>query len=65
MLAVHEIEQRHRLAAQCVDDVTIVDYVSTSLAIDAGSAPQALHRCAAKKAFQPIIIQTEPQAMAD
>jgi len=39
--------------------------MSAAIAVDAASAPQGLHQRAAEEAFQPIIIQPDPQAMAD
>ena len=69
LVAVDQVEQRHRLAAQRMDDVAVVDDVpalAESHALGRNpAAPQRQHQAAAEKAVQPVIIQAHPQAMAD
>ena len=65
LVAIDQVEQRHRFAAQCMDDVAIVHHMAATTAVDAASAPQGLHQRAAEEAFQPIVIQPDPQTITD
>jgi hypothetical protein len=64
LIAVDQVEQRHRFTAQGMDDVTIINHVAASTAIGPAlwNAPtrQSQHKGAAKQAFQPLIIQADP-----
>ena len=65
LVAIDQIEQRHRFAAQGMDDVTIVDDM-TMFAIRLGpTAPQGDDGRRALETFEPIVIETHPQPMAD
>lgn len=60
LVAVNQIEQRHRLPAQGMDDMTIIDHMTAAAAIGTtlwyASASQRQHQCAAEQAFQPVVI---------
>ena len=65
LFAIDQIEQGHRLAAQGVDDVPVIDNV-TVLAVGVRSATAQRHqRRRAEEAFQPVIIEPHAQAVAD
>src|SRR5271163_227547 len=65
LVAIDQVEQRHRLAAQRMDDVTIIDDMAMSAARLGAAAPQGENRRRALKAFEPIIVQMHPQPLAD
>src|SRR5271166_4008524 len=65
LVAIDQIEERHRFAAQGMDDVTIVDDM-TMFAVRLGpTAPQGDDGRRALETFEPIVIETHPQPMAD
>ena len=65
MIAIDQIEQRHRFAAQGMDDVAIVDDMAMFAVRLRPTAPQGENGRRALEAFQPIVIETDPQPMAD
>ena len=65
LVAIDQIEQRHRFAAQRMDDVTIVDDMAMFAVWLRPPAPQGENGRRALEAFQPIVIETHPQPMAD
>src|SRR5271163_3779714 len=65
LVAIDQVEQRHRLAAQRMDDVTIIDDMAMSAARLGAAAPQGENRRRALKAFEPIVMQMHPQPLAD
>src|SRR6267143_1890866 len=65
LITVHQIVQRHRLLAQRVDHMMIIDDV-TALALRYRPAtPKRHHRCCAEEALDPVIVEVHAQAMAD
>ncbi len=65
LIAVDQVEQRHGLAAQRVDDVPVVDDVAV---LATGTRTAALQRHqggAAQEQFQPVVIQPHAQSMTD
>ena len=63
LLTIDQIEQRHRLAAQGMDDVPIIDHMT---AFAAGMrSPQRDQRRRAEETFEPIVIQPHAKPMAD
>jgi hypothetical protein len=65
LLAIDEIEQRHRLAAQRVNHMPIIDDMATFAVRPGAAAPQGEQRRRALKAFEPIVIEPGQQPMAD
>src|SRR5277367_713466 len=65
LVAVDQIEQRHRLAAQRMDDVPIVDDMAVFAAQLGAAAPQSENRRRALEAFEPIVMQMHSQPLAD
>ena len=65
LLAVDQVEQRHRLAAQVVNDMTIIDDVAAFAAGMRAAAAQRHQLCRAEEAFEPIVVETHAKAMAD
>ena len=55
LIAVDQVEQRHGLAAQRVDDVAVVDDVAALAVRDRPAAPQRHHRRHAEEAFEPVV----------
>ena len=66
LVAIDQIEQRHRLAAQRMDDVPVVDDVAV-LAVGTRPAARAASATAsrAEEAFEPIVVEAHAQPMAD
>ena len=63
LLTIDQIEQRHRLAAQGMDDVPIIDHMT---AFAAGMrSPQRDQRRRAEETFEPVVIQPHAKPMAD
>ncbi len=56
LVAIDQIEQRHRFAAQRMDDVTIVDMAMFAARLRP-PAPQGENGRRALEAFQPIVIE--------
>ena len=65
LLAIDQIEQRHRLAAQGVDDVPVIDDVAVLAVGVRAAAAQRHQRRRAEKAFEPVVVEAHAQAMAD
>jgi hypothetical protein len=66
LVAVDQVEQRHWLFAQRVDDVPVVDDVSVLVArLRRPATPQGHDPRRAEKAVEPIIVDPHTQAMAD
>ena len=53
-VTIDEVKQRHRLAAQAVDDVAIVHHLGTPAVAGWPAASQGQHPALAEKAFQPV-----------
>ena len=64
-VAVDEVPQRHGLAAKAVDHVPIVDDVTVPPLAPAAAAPQGEHLALAEEAFQAVIVEADPQPVAD
>jgi len=65
LVAVDETNERHRLASQRVDDVAIVDDLA-ALAVALRAPSRQRHQVgAAEKEVEPIIVEPDPQAVAD
>src|SRR5271156_2835068 len=64
-VTIDQVEQRHRLAAQAVDNMAVVDDVTMPSFGLAAAAAQAQRQALADEAFQPIVIETHSQAKAD
>jgi hypothetical protein len=66
LIAIDQIEERHRLAAQRMDDVMVVDHMAMlAAALRRPAAPQGQQLRRAKKAFEPIVIEVNIEAVAD
>ena len=65
LVAIDQVEQRHRLAAQRMDDVPIVDDMAMFAARLGPTAPQDEDRRRALEAFEPIVVKMHPQPLAD
>ena len=65
LLAIDQVEQSHRLATEGVNDVPVIDDVAALAAGVRAAARQRHQRRRAEKAFEPIVVETHPQAMAD
>ena len=68
LIAIDQVEQRHRLAPESVDDVAVVDDVGGAAMPGAARSPaarQRQHQRAAEQAFQPIVVEPHPQAVTD
>ena len=65
LVAVDEVEQRHRLAAQRVDDVTVVDDLVVPAVRVRPPARERHQVGAAEEHLEPIVVEADAQAMAD
>ena len=65
LVAIDQIEQRHRLAAQGMDDMAIVDDMAMFAVWLRSPAPQGDDVRGALEAFEPVIIKTHAQPMTD
>ena len=63
LLTIDQIEQRHRLAAQGMDDVPIIDHMTVFAA--GMRSPQRDQRRRAEETFEPVVIQPHAKPMAD
>lgn len=64
-VAIAEVEKRHRLFSQGVDDVLVVDDLGT-LASSVRSCSWQVHQVsAADEEFQAIVLETNPEPVAD
>src|SRR6202040_478129 len=62
LIAIDQIEQRHRLLAQSMDDVTIVDDVAVlAAALRRPTAPQSQEGRGAEEAVEPTVIPGDAQ----
>jgi hypothetical protein len=59
------MKQRHRLAAQAVDDVPVVDHLDATSIARCAPARQAQHPALTEEALQPIIVDPQLQPIAD
>jgi hypothetical protein len=64
-VTIDQIEQGHRLAAQAVNDMAIVDDTAMPSLAVAATPVQGQHRALADEAFQPIVVEPHPQPEAD
>ncbi len=65
LVAIDQVEQRHRLAAQRMDDVPVVDDMAV-LAVAAGRPRGSVIRLrAAEKQVEPVVVEPHAQPMAD
>ena len=62
--AIDQIEQRHRLAAQGMDDMAIVDDMAMFAVWERPPAPQGDDVRGALEAFEPVVIKTHAQPTA-
>ena len=65
LLAVDEIEQRHRLAPQGMDNVPIIDDMTVLAVGPRAAAAQCHQRRRAEEAFEPVVIEPHAQPMPD
>ena len=66
LIAIDQIEQCHRLLAQRVDDVTVVDHVAMLAAgLGRSTAPQGQEPGRAEEAFEPVVVEVNIQPVAD
>ena len=65
LIAIDQIEQRHGLAAQGMDDVTVVDDMAMFAVRLGPTASQDDDGRRALETFEPIVIKAHPQPMAD
>jgi hypothetical protein len=66
LIAIDQIEQRHRLLAQSMDDVMIVhDVTVLAAALRRPTAPQSQQVRGAEEAVEPIVIEVNVQTVAD
>ncbi|MDE3175129.1 MAG: hypothetical protein KGM15_03345 [Pseudomonadota bacterium] len=62
LVAINQFEQRHRLAAQRMDHMPIVDDMAMLAVGPGAAASQGDQMRRALKAFEPVVTQTNPQA---
>ena len=66
LIAIDQIEERHRLPAQLVDDVMVVDHMAMLAApLRRSATPQGQQLRRAEKAFEPVVIEADIKAMAN
>ena len=65
LVAIDQVQQRHRLAAQRMNHVPIVDDMAMLAVRSGAAAPQGDEMRRALKAFEPVVMQANPQAVAD
>jgi len=66
LIAIDKVEQRHRLPAQRVDDVTVVDHVAMLAAgLGRSAAPQGQEPGRAEEAFEPVVVKVNIEPVAD
>ncbi|MGY4327323.1 hypothetical protein ACVWWG_001740 [Bradyrhizobium sp. LB7.2] len=63
LLAIDQIEQRHRFAAQGVDDMAIVDDMAMLAVWLRSPAPQGDDVRGALEAFEAVVIKTHAQSV--
>ena len=66
LIAIDQIEESHRLPAQRVDDVMVVDHMAMLAGpLRRSATPQGQQLRRAEKAFEPVIIEADIEAVAD
>jgi Enoyl-CoA hydratase/isomerase len=65
LVAIDQVEKRHRLAPQGMDDVSVIDDMRALAMIGRPAAAQGEQPCRAEKALKPIVVEAHPQAMAN
>src|SRR5215468_4445577 len=66
LVAIHQVEQRHRFPAQRMDDVMIIDDMAVLAAsLRRRAAPQAQQVRGAEEAVEPVVVEVNMQAMPD
>lgn len=65
LVAIDEVEQRHRLPAQRVDDMPVIDHVCVLVMIGRAASPQRRHLGRAEEADEPVVVEAHGQPMAD
>ena len=65
LIAIDEVEQRHRLAPQGADDMPIVDDMTVLAAQVGPAARQGHERRGAEEAIEPVVVEAHAQPMAD
>ncbi len=65
LIAVDEVEQRHRFAPQRVDDMAVIDHMGTLAGPRRASPRQGHQQGGADEHLKPVVIEPNPQAMAD
>ena len=64
-VTVDEMQQRHRLAAQAVNDMPVVHHLDAASVARRTAARQGQHQALADEAFQPVIVDAQVQPIAD
>src|SRR5437660_3514861 len=66
LIAIDQIEQRHRLLAQRMDDVMIVDDVAMlAAALRRPATPQGQQLRGAEEALKPVVVEVNIETVAD
>ena len=66
LIAIDQIDERHRLLAQRMDDVTVVDHVAVlAVALRRPAPPQSQQLRGAEEALKPIVIEVNIETVAD
>lgn len=65
LIAVDEAEQRHRLAAQRVDDMAIIDDMAMFAVAAGAPAHQRDERGAADEQVETVVVKADPQPVPD
>ena len=65
LIAVDDVQQGHRLAAQGMDEMVIVDHVATAPVAMSATAAQGQQRRGADEQLQPIIVEVDEQGVTD
>jgi hypothetical protein len=56
LVAIDQVEESHRLAAERVDDVAVIDDVTSLVMVGRAAATQGEQPCGAEEAFQPVVV---------
>jgi hypothetical protein len=66
LIPIDQVEKRHRLPAQRMDDMTVVDHMTVLVTVSRRSAtPQRKDLRGAEKALEPVIVETHIEVVAD
>ena len=65
LIAVDDMQQGHRLAAQGMDEMVIVDHVATAPVAMGATTAQGQQWRGADEQLQPIIVEVDAQGVAD